>query len=55
MGVLKCHTSKWDKKATKEIERPVHDNGRAPAGSVLSLELRARSALRKSKTSHSIT
>ena len=42
LGVSECHTSRRDEKATKEMERPVHDNGIAPIGSVLSLEHRVR-------------
>ena len=37
------------------MERAVHDNGSAPAESVLSLEYRACGALRKSETSRPIT
>ena len=43
------------KKTIEEIERVVHDNKNAPAESVLSLELRACGALRKSETSRPIT
>ena len=50
LGVPEHHTSKRDKKAIEEMERAVYDNGKAPAGSVLSLEYKACGALRKSET-----
>ena len=55
LGGSDCHNSKRDKKARKEMERAVHDNGSAPAESVLLLEYRACGALRKSETSRPIT
>ena len=44
-GLPECYTSQRDKETTQEMERTVHDNGSAPARTVLPIEYGACSAL----------